>query len=318
MGKSINKPKVSVIIPVYNTGEYVEEAVCSIMNQTLSELQIIIINDGSTDNSLQILTQLQNKDNRITIYSQENKGLSAARNKGLNHAIGDYIYFMDSDDILNENALKTCFDKCSSENLDFVFFDAESFSDDNISLLLSYNRKEKISTHEQTGLQSLNTLIDASQYKSSVWLLFIDRNYLNSLSLDFLSGIIHEDQLFTAKLFVQAQKVAYIPETFFYRRLRPDSIMTKPYSMINVRNYFVVVNELIKFASSQNESINKVIHKTIRFMFDPAIYMANKLKWNDRLSIAKSCFIHYRKYISTKSWLVLLFPWLIKLKSYTK
>lgn len=318
MGKSIDNPKVSVIIPVYNTGEYVEEAVCSITNQTLSDLEIIIVNDGSTDNSLYIVTQLQNKDSRITTYSQENKGLSAARNKGLSYAIGDYIYFMDSDDILNKNALKACFDKCSSENLDFTFFDAESFSDDNITLSLSYNRKGKICTEEQTGLQSLNALIDASQYKSSVCLLFIDRNYLNSLSLDFLPGIIHEDQLFTAKLFAQAQKVAYIPETFFYRRLRPGSIMTKQYTIVNVRNYFIVVNELIKFASGQNEDINKTIHKTIRFMFDPAIYMANKLKWKDRLSIAKTCFVSYKKYVSTKSWLVLLFPWLIKLKSYTK
>ena len=264
MGENIDNPKVSVIIPIYNTGEYVEEAVCSIMNQTLSDLEIIIINDGSTDNSLHIVTQLQNKDSRITIYSQENKGLSAARNKGLSYAIGDYIYFMDSDDILTQNALKTCFDKCS------------------------------------------------------VCLLFIDRSYLDSLSLDFLPGIIHEDQLFTAKLFTQAQKVAYIPETFFYRRLRPGSIMTKNYSIVNVRNYFIVVNELIKFASNQNEDISKTIHKTIQFIFDPAIYLANKLKWNDRFSIAKTCFIKYRKYISMKSWLVLLFPWLIKLKSYTK
>ena len=124
MGKSIDNPKVSVIIPVYNTGKYVEEAVCSIMNQTLSELEIIIVNDGSTDDSLQIVTCLQKEDSRIIIHSQENKGLSAARNKGLKYASGDYIYFMDSDDILNRNALKTCFDKCSSENLDFVYFDA--------------------------------------------------------------------------------------------------------------------------------------------------------------------------------------------------
>ncbi len=318
MGKSIGNPKVSVIIPVYNTGKYVEEAVYSIMNQTLSELEIIIVNDGSTDDSLQIVTRLQKEDSRIIIHSQENKGLSAARNKGLKYASGDYIYFMDSDDILNRNALKTCFDRCSSENLDFVYFDAESFSDDNITLPISYDRKGKISTDKQTGLQSLNALIDASRYKSSVCLLFIDRNYLNSLSLNFLPGIIHEDQLFTAKLYAQAWEVAYIPETFFYRRLRPDSIMTKPYTVLNVRSYFVVADELMKFASDENESTSKAIHKTIRYMFDPAIYIANKLKWNDRLSIAKSCLIHYRKYVSAKSWLVLLFPWLIRLKSYTK
>ncbi|MFT4223044.1 glycosyltransferase family 2 protein [Dysgonomonas sp.] len=318
MGKSIDNPKVSVIIPVYNTGEYVEEAVCSIMNQTLSDLEIIIVNDGSTDNSLHIVTKLQSIDKRIIVRSQKNKGQSSTRNLGLSLARGEYIYFMDSDDILHKEALKICYKKCSLENLDFAFFDGESFTNSNISLPISYNRREKINTEIESGLQKINTLIDTRGYSASVCLLFIDRNYLNSLSLDFLPGIIHEDQLFTAKLFAQAQKVAYIPETFFYRRLRPGSIMTKQYTIVNVRNYFIVVNELIKFASGQNEDINKTIHKTIRFMFDPAIYMANKLKWKDRLSIAKTCFVSYKKYVSTKSWLVLLFPWLIKLKSYTK
>lgn len=314
----MNKPKVSVIIPVYNTGQYVEEAVRSIMSQTLSELEIIIINDGSTDDSLQIITLLQNIDKRIAIHSQENKGLSVARNNGLHYATGEYIYFMDSDDILQKNALATCYEKCASDNLDFVFFDAESFTNNNISLPISYDRKGKIGIEAESGLHSLNILIDTAEYRSSVCLLFINRYYLKSLTLDFLAGIIHEDQIFTAKLFASANRVTYIPEVFFYRRLRPDSIMTRPYSMFNVKNYFIVVDNLRIFASIQNESVKKTIDKTIKFIFDPAIYIANTLSRKERLSIAKVCILHYRKYISLKSWLVLLLPWLIKLKSYIK
>ena len=318
MGKDVIKLKVSVIIPVYNTGKYVEESVRSIINQTLPELEIIIINDGSTDNSLQVITLLQDIDKRIFIHSQENQGLSSARNQGLNYANGEYIYFMDSDDILDTNALKVCYERCVSEELDFVFFDAITFTDSNIQAPISYNRKEKITSEIKTGLQSLNTLLETSGYRSSVCLLFIKHNYITSLSLNFLQGIIHEDQLFTAKLYTQAQRVAYIPEAFFHRRFRPDSIMTKQYTIFNVKNYFIVVDELIKFASGQNEIIKKTINKTIRFFFDPAIYMANIFRWYERFSIAKTCFLRYRKYISVKSWLVLLFPWLIKLKSYIK
>ena len=95
---------VSIIIPVYNTEEFVEEAVRSIMNQTLQDIEIIIINDGSTDNSLSIIRKLANEDDRIQIYSRENKGLSATRNQGIYIAKGKYQKFMDSDDYLEPDA----------------------------------------------------------------------------------------------------------------------------------------------------------------------------------------------------------------------
>lgn len=312
------RPKVSVIIPMYNTGEYIEEAIRSIMNQTLSQIEIIVVDDGSTDNSLEIAKRLQNIDNRIIIYLQENKGQAVARNNGLSHAVGNYIYFMDSDDILHIDALKTCYDKCTSEDLDFTFFDAETFSEDNLSLPISYIRKGIISTKTETGLLSLNNQIDKAVYRIPLWLYFINRNYLKQQKLDFYIGLKHEDQIFTAKLFVGALRVAYIPEVFFFRRLRPGSIMTGRYTMTSVKDYFAVADNLLAFAQNQNKLVYKTINKTVRFIFDPAIYMANILNLKERLSIAKTCMLHYRKYISLKSWLVLLFPWLIKLKSYTK
>lgn len=94
----MSNPKVSIVIPVYNTEVFVEEAVRSIMDQTLRDTEIIIINDGSTDTSLDIIQKLSEEDTRIQIYSQENQGLSATRNRGIALASGRYIYFMDSDD----------------------------------------------------------------------------------------------------------------------------------------------------------------------------------------------------------------------------
>lgn len=314
----MNKPKVSVIIPVYNTELFVEEAIKSVLNQTLTDIEVIVVNDGSTDNSLKVIERLANTDSRIKKITQENQGQSVARNLGLNIAKGEYIYFMDSDDMISQNTLEICYTKCTSEDLDFVFFDAESFSNGDITLSISYNRRGKTDTQIDTGIQKINELIGTRGYSASVCLLFIKHNYITSLSLNFFPGIMHEDQLFTAKLYTQAQRVAYIPEALFHRRFRPDSIMTKQYTIFNVKNYFIVVDELIKFASGQNENIKKTINKTIRFFFDPAIYMANIFRWHERFSIAKICFLRYRKYISVKSWLVLIFPWLIKLKSYIK
>ena len=136
----MNKPKVSVIIPVYNTELFVEEAIKSVLNQTLTDIEVIVVNDGSTDNSLKVIERLANTDSRIKKITQENQGQSVARNLGLNIAKGEYIYFMDSDDILKKDTLACCYKTCNEEQLDFVFFDALNFGSENISFPLNYDR----------------------------------------------------------------------------------------------------------------------------------------------------------------------------------
>lgn len=101
--------KVSVIIPVYNTATYLHSALDSICNQTLKDLEIILINDGSTDNSQYIIEKYARKDNRIKYLIQPNQRQGVARNNGLQLATGQYIYFMDSDDILDIDALRQCY-----------------------------------------------------------------------------------------------------------------------------------------------------------------------------------------------------------------
>ena len=123
-------PKVSVIIPIYNTAAYLPQALESICKQTLKELQIICIDDGSTDESPQIIKKRATLDERIQIISQKNQGQGAARNHGLSYATGEYIYFMDSDDVLATDCLETCYKLCETEDLDYVTFDAEVLIED--------------------------------------------------------------------------------------------------------------------------------------------------------------------------------------------
>ena len=139
-------PKVSVIIPVYNTEKYVRQAVESILLQTLKDIEIIIVNDGSTDGSMTILEELAAQDERVKLFSQENQGLSVTRNVGLSHSTGEYVYFMDSDDLLVSDTLLKCYVKCKEENLDFVFFDAESFNDEGTlpEGVFDYKRTDKL------------------------------------------------------------------------------------------------------------------------------------------------------------------------------
>ena len=113
-------PEVSVIIPVYNSEKYVEKCICSVMAQTLPELEIIIINDGSIDESGKILRKLAQKDSRIILLEQENKGVAAARNLGVEKATGKYLTFVDGDDYLQEDYIEKMYSLAEKETLDMV------------------------------------------------------------------------------------------------------------------------------------------------------------------------------------------------------
>ena len=205
-------PKVSVIIPVYNTEKYVRQAVESIRRQTLKDIEIIIVNDGSTDGSMTILEELTAQDERIKLFSQENQGLSVTRNVGLSHSTGEYVYFMDSDDLLVSDTLLKCYVKCKEENLDFVFFDAESFNDEGTlpEGVFDYKRTDKLEDKVYNGAEIFKIELDRFEFKSSVCLNIIKREFLISHNLMFKPGILHEDQLFTVMLYLNASKVGFI------------------------------------------------------------------------------------------------------------
>lgn len=284
----MDKNLVSVIIPVYNTEEFVEEAVRSIMCQTLRDIEIIVVNDGSTDNSLSIIKRLADEDKRIQIYTQHNQGLSVTRNKGNEYAQGKYVYYMDSDDYLEPEALETCYVKCERQTLDFVFFDADILNKEkhkNISL--NYQRKD-CSNPEivYQGPDILKLLIDHKAYSPSACLNFIRREYLTQIKLDFLPGIIHEDQLFTCLLYLQAQRVSSIHKDFFKRRLRDDSIMTRKFSTQNINSYFTITDHLVRFADLHPE-FRDIIDLYLSKMLNAAVWLSYKMPFKDRLRIAK-------------------------------
>lgn len=122
-------PSVSVIIPVYNTAPYLSEALDSIANQTLDNIEVICINDGSNDGSLEILQAYATRDHRFSVYSQPNEGQSSARNVGLKRVRGEFVYFFDSDDLLKENALELLYTHAKKDSLDILLFDGETFYD---------------------------------------------------------------------------------------------------------------------------------------------------------------------------------------------
>lgn len=301
-------PKVSVIIPVYNTEKYVKDAILSIINQTLKEIEILVINDGSTDNSLQIITEIAKKDNRMQIFSQENKGQSIARNVGIEKARGEYIYFMDSDDLLDLEALECCYNKCEVERLDFVFFDADIICEKKeLSFSIEYYRPE-IDEKVYNGVYLLNDLIDKHLYRVAPWMSFIRLSFLYRINLKFYPGIIHEDELFSTILYTEAERVGRIEKKFFRRRIREDSTMTKQYSLKNIEGYFTVIEQLNKYIEKKPQYIKNIIQKYLKIMLNIIIRNASSFSANKRLNILTHCIKYkYIKKLHLKTILIFIF-----------
>ncbi|WP_461197749.1 glycosyltransferase family 2 protein [Enterococcus sp. N249-2] len=217
---------ISIIIPIYNVENFLNEAIDSIMNQTYQNTEVILVNDGSTDNSLLIAQNYLKKDNRIKLINQSNKGLSGARNIGRKYATGKYIYFFDSDDYLIENTIEKCVSLLEKENADLIRFAANIHP---ASGSLANDFKSKI--YEIPEKFDHNTLL-IEEYLSQVKIftptvsLYVYRkSFLESNEIFFYEGILHEDELWTTQIFMSAEKISFISEKLFLRRYRENSIM---------------------------------------------------------------------------------------------
>jgi len=302
------EPKVSVIVPVYNTEKYLEQAVLSLLNQTLKDIEIILINDGSTDNSLEVLSRLAVNDSRIRVLTQVNGGPSKARNLGVSVSSGRYLYFMDSDDYISAYTLEECFIKSEGLNLDFLFFDAEQFSE-NKSLTpgVSYDRKGMIEEKVYDGAEILNFLLDKKLYRVSPCLIFISREYYIKAKLEFFEGIIHEDELFSPRLYLNANRVGRIDKPFYKRRFREDSIMSSAFTMKNIKAYFTVLRELKKIRQTLDHTKQAIIDRLMSDMINAAVYKSHKLVPSDKLIVFWMSIRESVKYIRFKTLVVLLF-----------
>lgn len=220
---------LSIIIPVYNTEEYLAECLDSVFDQKIRSFEVIIINDGSTDGSVDIIKGYEKKHSGIIrIIEQENAGLSAARNAGLGIARGKYVYFMDSDDYLFPNSLCIVQDLVERQNLDVLFFSFENICER--SLINQYGhmamgqKRNMLDTGIMEGKDLFCQFVNQNEYYVNVWLQFIRREFIEEYGINFINGIIYEDRMFTYLLLFYAQKVRCLNRVFYCKRIRENSI----------------------------------------------------------------------------------------------
>ena len=256
--------KVSVIIPIFNTEKYLNNALDSIINQSLDDIEIICINDGSTDRSLEILEEYKKKDSRIKIVSQTNHGLGYSRNQGLNIANGEYIYFIDSDDSLDHNALNELYNLCETKSLDVVLFKLINVDEDS-------GRKYPNNYYDMKFLKNIVgdnvfSYKDLGERLYDVAVSIPGKFFKSELISDirFDESLVFEDNPFFIEVLFKAKR-AYFYDKYLYNRLRRENSIVSTfdssfYDVIPISNSIL---QITKDYGHYEEFKDKVFNKKI-------------------------------------------------------
>ena len=207
------KELISVIIPVYNEEKYIDKCLLSVINQTYKNIEIIIVNDGSTDRSLNICRKY--KDKRIKIYNKENGGLSSARNYGLDKANGNYIYFIDSNDFIELNALESLYN--AIKDYDIVIGNYYQYKDGCDTLKIKYD------SFSVQGINKYNYLYNEYCTVTVIpWNKLYKKEIFNNLR--YKDGIIHEDEYIITDILSKANKIFYLNAPLYHYRYVTNSL----------------------------------------------------------------------------------------------
>lgn len=230
--------KVSVIIPVYQVEAYVEDCLKSVKAQTLKDLEIICIHDAGKDHSWEIVKRIAEGDERFRLLENErNLGLAATRNRGLSLAKGEYIYFLDSDDMIREDALETLYQRAIEKDLEVQVFGASFiYEEPEMKELFKSNKgyfKQKY-PEVMKGRDLMIAWMEAWDWLPSQPRYFYQREFLEKHGLRFIEGMLHEDEPFSFDVLIYAERIRVTDDPFFIRRFRAASIMTGGPTIRNV------------------------------------------------------------------------------------
>lgn len=239
-------PEISVIIPVYNVEKYLNECLDSVLAQTFKDFEVICVNDGSTDNSPEILRQYADKDQRVKIVTQSNQGLSMARNNGLKEACGRYVYFVDSDDAIHPQCLELAHFLAETNNADLVCFSYAKIKE-KMPKVIHFDTKELKSKTTSFPLKSC--FRKKHKIRFNVWTKFYRRKLLNGL--EFIPKIHFEDYPHTFAVMARKPKTVIIDEPLYFYRINEASISHQKNNPQQIKDYHAGLGFVYEVYSSE-------------------------------------------------------------------
>lgn len=287
--------RFSIIIPVYNVERYLRDCLDSVLRQSFADWEAVCVNDGSSDGSAIILEEYARKDDRIKVISQPNGGLSAARNAGMKTAAGDYLFFLDSDDWIEDNALEILSRNLDGEDM-LCFSGRRYFEEDK-----SYHQTDQLTNRiYASGMDYYNE--NALQSRDFAFVCVVLRAYRKEFllrnNLFFKEGIFHEDNLFTPLACYSAMRVKQISDGLYDYRVRSSSITTT----INKKRLYDLLetaNALADFFVCKEGFDKTVAYRAITHHYQVVLANASK---EDRSELKQLCDWNLYRSVSRTKW----------------
>lgn len=242
-------PDVSFVVPIYNSEPWLRECLSGLLRQRGAALEVICVDDGSTDGSRMIVEEFARTDPRVRLIEQANHGQSVARNVGVAEASGRYIAFVDSDDIWLSDRLGTLVRHADIHSLDVLQFDGAAFRDGyhgqpSWSWYFRYYQRGTRYPGVHRGSSLMAQMYENNDYRPHVGLYLLRAAFVRSIHLSFIEGIVHQDNPFTFRLFLSAERSSYLPKTVYARRIRPGSTITALDNEDSARGYRIALADM--------------------------------------------------------------------------
>lgn len=265
--KSSNKPKVSIIIPVYNVEKYLRVCINSVLDQTLGEIEVFLVDDGSTDGSWKIVQEFAEKDKRVIAIQQKNAGAAVARNKGLEQARGEYIGFVDSDDFVDKDYFEQLYKTAKTKKADMAV--AYSMVGKERDSLAATIRKDNYRyDRERNDVLKNKVMFNKLDFRNVLWLVIYKRTMLEKHGIHFPPEIRNgQDEIFNIQASYFANKIEYVSKQTFYYYLERDGSITRNHRLTagGVLSRAYVLKGTVNFLNSQDDYSKKVyISKVVK------------------------------------------------------
>lgn len=286
--------KISIIIPIYNVEKYVRKCLESVFYQDVDErlYEVIVVNDGTKDSSMDVVKPILAKHSNVRLIEQENHGLSIARNIGLNASKGDYVWFVDSDDMISQNALEILFHYIEQTHAEVYTFGVDYINESGEKCgceeAVTAKRHEKYYNHVDTGFFYERKLSMGISPK-----FLFERKFLLNNNLYFLSGIFHEDMDFQPRVFAYVQRIHPLREHLYVYLRRKGSITTTP----NPKRYtdrIKIIRHLNDLATQSHGDIKKY-----HLFMDAVFTLSSSLLLDNSFLLQVKLYIEYKAELET-------------------
>ena len=288
------QPFFSIIIPAYNANAFLPSILESILSQEYPNFEVLLINDGSTDNTEDICRHYASLDKRISLISKNNEGVSIARNKGLDIAQGKYILFVDADDILYPNALSTLYDSLISTKTDYLRYEYQTIDEKGNSLYPNYEARLRRKISNQT-LNAVDCIGHIVRNEFFLWSGVFRKEIINKYHLRFMEGCTYnEDTLFMLQFFMHSKTHVYLPQTLYgYRKF--EGAVTARFTEKNYQDVKKVAEIACNIYNSCEDSrMQKAIKSVIEALYLRIIEIAHTK--HEEYSMIQFCYQHPIRY----------------------